>query len=61
MTELVMSAHVWGCRPSDFISDLSGYGKYCIDTAGAYYYAQLRDGKMPKGIDDKESDASNWL
>ena len=62
MTELVMTAQVWGCRPSDMIEGLSGYAKYCLDSAGAYYYSQLRDGKMPQGMkNEEESDASTWL
>ena len=62
MVELVVTAQTWGCRPSDLIGKgLSEFARYCLDAAGAMYLANLKEGKMPLGLEGSETDASTWL
>ena len=72
---LAYTAKTFSCRPSSFITGLSGYEAYCLDSAcalflGLWEQQQVEESKE-KGSDgerkgrlkyaDKYSDATKWL
>jgi hypothetical protein len=60
MLRLSLTAQTFSCRPSSFVTGLSGFEAYCLDSACALFLNYYMSGKKPKNsvMDD---DATLWL
>jgi hypothetical protein len=70
MMSLVFTAKTFSCRPSSFITGLSSYEAYCLDSACTLFYAYMMKEQqeemmyksgLSKNIPTKSKDASTWL
>ncbi len=65
MLSLVTTAKAFSSKPSSFMTGLSGYQAYCLDSACALFLGYWQQGKKPLTIADNpmldSEDATNWL
>ena len=48
MLSLIHTAKTFSCKPSSYITGLSGYEAYCLDSACALFLAYWTQDKRPK-------------
>lgn len=62
MLSLAHTAKTFSCKPSSYITGLSGYEAYCLDSACALFLAYWMQDKRPKGYASAdETDARTFL